>query len=188
MPHLQSSVSLWTLSLDSELIFVGDAGTTEAGRPSHRAGVEIANYYTPKPWLIFDGDVSLSRARSAAAIRPARSSPEPPETVVSAEVTLDTLHRLFGTVRLRYFGPRALVEDDSVRSKATSLANAEIGFKVRAPSDSRSTCSTCSTPGTATSTTSTPPASPASPPRGIDDIHFHATLPRTARLSLMIGF
>ena len=36
-------------TLDSELIFVGDAGTTEAGRPSHRYGVELATYYTPRP-------------------------------------------------------------------------------------------------------------------------------------------
>ena len=48
--------------LDSELIFVGDAGTTEAGRPSHRYGIEFANYYSPRPWLIFDGDLSWSRA------------------------------------------------------------------------------------------------------------------------------
>ena len=51
IPRLQTSVALWTLSLDSELIFVGDAGTTEAGRPSHRYGVEWANYYSPRPWL-----------------------------------------------------------------------------------------------------------------------------------------
>ncbi len=37
---LQSTVSLWYLGIDSELLFVGDAGTTEAGRPSRRVGVE----------------------------------------------------------------------------------------------------------------------------------------------------
>ena len=45
IPHLQTSVALWTLGLDSELIFVGDAGTTAAGRPSHRYGVEWTNCY-----------------------------------------------------------------------------------------------------------------------------------------------
>jgi hypothetical protein len=37
---LQSTVALWYLNLDSELLFVGDAGTTEAGRPSRRVGLE----------------------------------------------------------------------------------------------------------------------------------------------------
>ena len=62
IPHLQSSVALWTLSLDSELIFIGDAGNTEAGRPSHRYGVEWANYYAPRPWLMLDFDLALSSA------------------------------------------------------------------------------------------------------------------------------
>ena len=46
---LQSTVSLWYLGLDSELLFVGDAGTTEPGRPSRRYGVEWTNYWRVKP-------------------------------------------------------------------------------------------------------------------------------------------
>ena len=37
----------WTLGLDSELVFVGDAGTTEASRPSRRTGVECHRSITP---------------------------------------------------------------------------------------------------------------------------------------------
>ena len=62
IPHLQTTFTLWTLGLDSELLFVGDAGTTEAGRPSRRTGVEWANYYRPMPWLTFDADVVVARA------------------------------------------------------------------------------------------------------------------------------
>ena len=61
-PHLQSTVTLWTLGLASELLFVGDAGTTTGGRPSSRRGVEWTNHYTPTPWLAVDGDLSWSRA------------------------------------------------------------------------------------------------------------------------------
>src|SRR4029450_10445239 len=60
---LQSTFSLWYLGLDSELLFVGDAGTTEAGRPSRRTGVEWTNYARLRPWLTVDGDLSFSRAR-----------------------------------------------------------------------------------------------------------------------------
>ena len=51
-------------------------------------------------------------------------------TVVSGGATVDSLRNIFGSVRLRYFGPRALVEDDSVRSKATSLVNLEAGYRL----------------------------------------------------------
>jgi len=62
IPHLQSSLSLWRLTLDSELVFVGDAGTTEAGRPSLRRGIEWSNRYIPHNWLLVDFDLSVSRA------------------------------------------------------------------------------------------------------------------------------
>ena len=38
--NLQSSLALWYLELDSELVFIGDAGNTEASRPSRRRGIE----------------------------------------------------------------------------------------------------------------------------------------------------
>jgi len=46
-PHWQTTLSLWQLALDSALVFLGDAGTTEASRPSRRTGVEWANYFRP---------------------------------------------------------------------------------------------------------------------------------------------
>ena len=63
IPKLQTTVAVWGLTLDSELVFVGDAGTTEAGRPSRRFGVEWTNYYSPRPWLTLDADLSWSSAR-----------------------------------------------------------------------------------------------------------------------------
>nr|MDQ3625048.1 TonB-dependent receptor [Verrucomicrobiota bacterium] len=63
LPGLQSSLSFWYLDIDSELLFVGDAGTTEASRPSRRFGIEWANYYNPTPWLTIDADFAWSQAR-----------------------------------------------------------------------------------------------------------------------------
>ena len=60
---MQSSLSLWYLSLDSELVFVGDAGSTEAGRPSRRYGTEWSTRWTPMPWMLVDLDLSWNHAR-----------------------------------------------------------------------------------------------------------------------------
>jgi outer membrane receptor protein involved in Fe transport len=32
-------------------------------------------------------------------------------------------------VKIRYFGPRPLIEDDSVRSRSTTLVNARVGYR-----------------------------------------------------------
>ena len=84
VPHLQSTVSLWMLRLGSELVYNGDIGATEPGPASKRWGVEIANYYSPTKWLVFDGDVSLSRARFAEDTGAGIYVPEAVNTVVSA--------------------------------------------------------------------------------------------------------
>ncbi len=63
IPNVQSSLALWYLKLDSELVFVGDAGTTEAGRPSQRYGVEWNTRWRPLPWMFVDLDLAWNRAR-----------------------------------------------------------------------------------------------------------------------------
>jgi outer membrane receptor protein involved in Fe transport len=179
---------MWTLNLDSELVFLGDAGTTKAGRPSHRYGVEWANYYAPRPWLVFDGDLSASRAHFTDQEPVGDHVPGAVETVISTGATVDSARNVFGSLRLRYFGPRPLIEDDSVRSKATSLVNAQIGYKftktVRVAVDIFNLFDAKN------SDIDYYYASrlPGEPLEGIKDIHFHATLPRTARINVTLGF
>jgi hypothetical protein len=188
IPGLQTSLTAWTLSLDSELIFVGDAGTTEAGRPSRRYGVEWANYYSPRPWLTFDFDLGISSARFTDDDPAADLVPGAVATVLSGGATVDSVRNIFGSVRWRYFGPRPLVEDNSVRSKATSLVNLESGCKfsdaVRIAVDvfNLFDAKNSDIDYFYTSRLRGEPAG------GVDDIHFHPTLPRTARISLIVGF
>ncbi|MFN7138173.1 MAG: TonB-dependent receptor [Limisphaerales bacterium] len=130
VPNLHSSVSLWWLDIDSELLFVGDAGTTEASRPSRRYGVEFANYYTPLKWLTIDADYSLSHARFRDDDPAGNRIPGSVESVIAAGISVHDLNGFFGSLRLRYFGPRPLVEDDSVRSNETILLSAQVGYKI----------------------------------------------------------
>src|SRR5260370_29430887 len=48
---LDSAIAFFILDFESEITFAGDAGTTEASRPSRRIGVEWSNHYQPVPWL-----------------------------------------------------------------------------------------------------------------------------------------
>ena len=66
VPHLDSSVSLFYLHQDSELFFDGDTGTSMAGPPSLRTGIEITNDYQPVSWMHVDADLALTRARYVA--------------------------------------------------------------------------------------------------------------------------
>jgi outer membrane receptor protein involved in Fe transport len=188
IPHLQMTVTAWTLGLDSELVFVGDAGTTDAGRPSRRQGIEWTTYYRPTPWFVLDADVALSHARFIDSDSAGDHVPGAVATVVSAGATIDSLHNVFGSIRWRYFGPRALVEDDSVRSKATSLVNLTTGYKLT--SSIRVGLDVFNLFNAADSDVDYFYKSrlPGEPISGIDDLHIHPAVPRSARVSLIVGF
>jgi len=130
LPHLQSSIALWMLDIDSELVLEGDTGTTAPSRPSRRYGVELANFYSPLPWLTFDADFAWSHARFRDHEPIGDYVPEAIETVVASGVTVHDLYGFFGSLRVRYFGPRALIEDDSVRSNASTIVNLQAGYQI----------------------------------------------------------
>jgi outer membrane receptor protein involved in Fe transport len=129
LPGLQTSLSLYQLDFASELLFVGDAGTTEASRPSRRIGVELANYYRLSDWLTVDADVAFARARFRDADIAGSRIPGAVEGVASLAVAIDNLGPWFGAAQFRYFGPRPLIEDNSTRSKSTATVNARIGYR-----------------------------------------------------------
>ncbi len=131
LPGWRSTVSLWQLDAASELLFVGDAGTTEASRPSRRRGIEWTNLYVLADWLAIDADLAWSHARFRDH-DPVVGDHIPGAVTTTANIglTLDHLGPWFGALRLRYFGPRPLVEDDSVRSHASALTNLRVGYKI----------------------------------------------------------
>ncbi len=188
VPHLQTTATLWRLDLDSELVFAGDAGTTEAGRPSRRYGIEVANYYSPLRQLTFDGDVSWSDAKFTNAGSAGDLIPGSVRTVISAGAAVEDVRRFSGSVRLRYFGPRPLVEDGSARSKATSLVNVDGGYalshRLRISVDVFNVLDTTASDIDYFYVSRLR----GEPVEGVADVHLHPTLPRTARLALSVAF
>lgn len=117
-----TSVAVWGLKLDSELVYVGDAGSTEASQASSRRGVEFNNRYTPRPWLLIDADFAWSRGRLADGGR----IPNAVDRVASTAVTLRDFAHWSGSLQWRHLGAGPLIEDNSVRSRPSSTVNARI--------------------------------------------------------------
>ncbi|WP_065754680.1 TonB-dependent receptor domain-containing protein [Bradyrhizobium paxllaeri] len=126
---LTSSLAVFVLNFDSELLFVGDAGTTEPSRPSRRVGVEWTNQYQVLPWMRLDLDVAYTRARFTDFDPAGNFIPGAPAWVAAGGVTFGSETGWFGVLRGRYFGPRPLIEDDSVRSQPSLIFNARAGYR-----------------------------------------------------------
>jgi TonB dependent receptor len=184
---LQSTVALWYLGIDSELVFVGDAGTTEAGRPSRRVGIEWSNYARLAPWLTLDADLAFTRARFTDDDPVGTRIPGALDRVISAGLTFEP-QPLFGSLRVRHFGPRPLIEDASVTSKSTTLWNGEVGYRLSGTA--RVVLEVFNIFNAEVSDIDYFYTSrlPGEPLHGVEDIHLHPALPRSARFGLQFSF
>lgn len=129
LPGLQASLAFFRLDIDSELLFVGDAGTTIATRPSTREGFEISTFYKPTHWLTIDLDYALTKARFSDSNPVGNYLPQAVQGVGKAAVAFNHIGPFFGSMQFRYFGKRPLIEDNSVRSKPTLTLNGQVGYK-----------------------------------------------------------
>lgn len=179
LPGVTTSLAAWYLKLESELLFVGDAGTTEAGRPSERYGVEWLTYYQPTSWLTFDLSLALTQARFDDD-DPADEIPGAVERVIGAGAAVELDNGFFGSLRLRHFGPRPLTEDGSVESGSTTLLNGRVGYERERflvaldvlnilDSDDHDIDYYYAS------------RLPGEPDEGVEDVHFHPVEPRTFR-------
>ena len=89
IPRTQLSLALWQLEIDSELLFIGDGGATEASRPSRRRGVELGVYSRPTDWMILDADLAWSEPRFSDNDPAGDRIPGAVERVASLGLTLD---------------------------------------------------------------------------------------------------
>ncbi len=119
---LQSSVAVWGLRSASELVYVGDAGATEASLGSRRRGIEFNNRWQPRPWFLLDADLALSHARFTDGSR----VPNAVDSVASVAATVRDVQGWTASVQWRYLGSGALVEDNSVRSIPASTMNLRV--------------------------------------------------------------
>lgn len=188
---LQTTATLWYLDFDSELIYVGDSGSTEAGPASRRFGVEITNYIYPHPWLTADIDLSFSRARFLDVPAGEDLVPGALNRVVSGGIAVNPPAGVsagpFGSLRLRHFGPRPLLEDGSVRSRPTTIVNGELGYKfsdrVRLRLDAFNLFD-----AEVSDIDYYFESRLRDEPAPVEDIHFHAAIPRSARIALQVSF
>jgi hypothetical protein len=134
IPNVTTSLALWYLRSDSELIYVGDAGTNEAGPGSRRHGIELSTYWKPCDFLSVDAEWSVTTSKL-------RDNPAGSEVTNSVPWMLSggfvagaqgDRPGWFAGTRVRAFGRRPLTEDGTVRGRPTCGVNANVGYRVKA--------------------------------------------------------
>jgi outer membrane receptor protein involved in Fe transport len=180
------ATALWYLELDSELLFVGDAGTTEATRPSERWGLELNNFWMIDEMWSLEADIAWTDARFSDDAVEGRHIPGALETVASATLSAQTPAGWFGALRVRYVDGAPLIEDGSVTAHSATLAHLSLGWASQRyalrgdvlnlfDSDDRDIEYFYAS------------RLAGEPPEGAEDRHFHRFEPRQVRVTLTIN-
>jgi hypothetical protein len=185
-PGLTASLAVWALRLKSELVYTGDAGDTESTSASRRVGVEAQVNWSPSPRLNFDLSAAATRGRYVDAPG-ANRIPNALEYVVTGGATARLTERLTAEVTVRRLGPAPLIEDDSARSKPSTVANLLIRYRV---GRIEATLEALNLADSKANDITYFYASrlPGEADEGVDDYHLHPMEPRTLRAGLRVTF
>ena len=186
VPGLQATVALWAIGLESELVFVGDAGGTEASDASRHVGVEVETHVRASDWLSASLDVALTDSRFTDVGDGDRIE-NSIGRVVSAGVYAGRAVGPLGAVQVRHFGPRPLTGDGAVTSGATTLVNAKLGWRWSRLAVSLDVLNALDSQDADVSYyyASRLRGEPAG---GVEDVHVHPVIPRSARLTAQVRF
>ena len=122
------SLTAFELATDSELVFVGDAGTTEPSDPTRRSGVELNAFYSISKRLVIDLSAARARGHFRGLPDGANSITDAHENVAAAGLTYVGTQGVTASLRVRYFGDAALTEDESVMKENSTLINAGVSY------------------------------------------------------------
>lgn len=185
--NLILSLDYWQSRIDSELVYVADAGQTEPSDASKRHGYEFNFFYRPTQSIVLDGNYSTNSGKYVGV--PFGLDGIPGAIKASGEVGASFVndHWQLGA-RLRYLGQRNLIEDYSVKAKPFTLVNLRASYQLHnnwlVSVDLLNALNTKGHDIDYYYTTRLP----GEADEGVDDIIFKPVEPRQLRLGVRIGF
>ncbi|MDE2585085.1 MAG: TonB-dependent receptor, partial [Betaproteobacteria bacterium] len=130
LPGWQSSLTLWRMALDSELVFIGDAGVTEPLGASRRHGLEWSNDLRLKGGFLLDADLAVSQARFREPVNGGNHVPNAIPLTASVALNYDNGGAWHGGLRLRYLGAYDLEETGTEKSTPFWMVNLRLGYRL----------------------------------------------------------
>lgn len=128
---LQSSLALWSLNSDSELVYSADSsiGSTEPNGASKRYGVEWNNHWIVNRWMLIDADLAWTHARFATMNDNGETGNRIPNAVSRVAQLSATIHDLgpwSAGVETRYIGAYPLTQDGSLTAPSAVVTNLRV--------------------------------------------------------------
>ena len=175
-------VYFW-LDLDSELVFVGDGGSTEEAGASRREGLELSGFLQLNDWLALNA--SYTRTNASLRIQPGLWDRIPGAIEDNASLGLNAAwgNGFSASIRARYLGEAPLTEAGSPYADASTLVNGSLIWQ-RGKFEWRLDVFNLLDSKDHDIAYFYASRLPGEPTEGVEDVHFHPLEPRTVRGSL----
>lgn len=125
---LDLAAALWILDLDSELVFVGDEGTTEASGPTRRWGIDFEARYPLLHWLYADFDLSYADPRFRVT---GEAIPLAPTLLLNGGLTAQFSDGFSTALRMRYLDDRPANESRTFTARGYLLLDLILNYRWR---------------------------------------------------------
>ena len=130
MPRLALNATLWTLFLDQEFVYVGDAGIVEPSGKTRRMGVEAGARYQLTDWLYVFADANYTHARSTEEADGEDYIPLAPKFTSAGGLSVDNLSGFSGSLGYRWLGDRAANEDNSIVAEGYFVTDFNLNYTI----------------------------------------------------------
>lgn len=124
------NATLWTLFLDQEFVYVGDAAIVEPSGKTRRMGLEVGARYQPLDWLYLYTDANYTHARSTEEADGEDYIPLAPDFTMAGGVTFGGHQGFSGGLNYRYIDDRPANEDNSIVAEGYFVTDATLNYSV----------------------------------------------------------
>ena len=130
LDKLVLNATLWTLFLEQEFVYVGDAGIVEPSGKTRRLGAEVGARYQATDWLYLYADANYTQGRSTEEPDGADYIPLAPDFTTIGGFTIDTQKGFSGGINYRYVDARPANEDNSIVAEGYFVSDANLNYNI----------------------------------------------------------
>jgi hypothetical protein len=125
------NAALWTLFLDQEFVYVGDAGIVEPSGKTRRIGLDIGARYQATDWLYLFVDANYTHARSTEDPAGENYIPLAPDFTSTGGIAIENLRNFSGSINYRYLNDRPANEDNSITAEGYVVTDLNLNYSFK---------------------------------------------------------
>jgi len=122
------NAAIWTLFLEQEFVYVGDAAIVEPSGKTRRLGADFGLRYEATDWLYLFGDINYTYARSTEEPSGQDYIPLAPDLTSTGGIAINNLNNFSGGINYRYIKDRPANEDNSITAEGYLVTDLNLNY------------------------------------------------------------